>query len=284
MAFPAMSAVPESGQYVDPLRPNVGFGMEVQGNKAGVVVYVYDQDGNPTFFVGGGEFVLRTDIGEAGANGAHDLVADLYRSAGGHELLERTIGPGDGVLATYSQQVVGRLSLRFIHHTKGVLTLQLNEPDSQGRTSLDRPIERVAFGVPTIGTSTNIFANACWPDLRGEWLFRSLQAPSTPEIRVSLPAPTIVSPLTCASPTAGVVEYRDIGRALTLRCLQRSDPLNTRRHDGGCELISEADGTTILSFLMVDAGVHTIRAMPGDLPAMMGGEDKLKTILGRRVD
>lgn len=255
------AAIPSSGQYVDPFRPGVGFGVEVQGDHAGIVIYVYDDEGRPEFYVAGGRFT-RVDSGVPSVS-THVMDADLYRPAGGFQLLDRSILDDLAPPPDFTQDVVGRVRLSFTNRAFGQLSMNLAVPDSSGRTAISRPVQRIAFGVPTLGEGTGPFANACWPDMRGEWVFVDTARPADPSIRANLSTIEIVRPLSCITGTGEVV-YRDLARGLSLVCRGGNDEASIRdgaRLPEGCELQEGSNETPTLSFLLSEYGVERIDAL-----------------------
>jgi hypothetical protein len=277
----AVAAVPESGFYVDPLRSGLGYAIEVQGDKVGIVLYAHHPDGSPEFYVAGGDLVKRSAAGgnEGAVPADHFFQGTLYRASGGFGLLDRSAFSGDGFPPGYEAVPIGELSFRFFVPTQGSVRIDVTTPVAGIATGgVDRAIIKLGFGLGGIGQSPGLTSNACWHDLRGDWVFAHAGDAGAEPLRLSLDS--LTEEPQGADPCQGeraIKTYRDSRRGAELRCVSSSQPADFP--DGqprvqGCELREQGSAQVTLSFWVADVTYSRIvassgplqRATPGNYP------------------
>lgn len=274
----ALAAVPESGFYVDPLRPGLGYAIEVQGDKVGIVLYAHHPDGSPEFYVAGGDLVKRNGAGgnEGAVPDDHFFQGTLYRANGGFGLLERGAFSGDGFPPGYEAVPIGELSFRFFVPTQGSLRIDVTTPVAGIATGgVDRAILKMGFGLGGIGQSPGWTSNACWHDLRGDWVFASTRDAGAEPLRLTLDS--ITEEPQGTDPCLGgraIKTYRDSRRGAELRCVSSNNPSDFP--DGqlrvqGCELREQGRAAVTLSFWIADVTYSRIVASSGPLQASAPG-------------
>lgn len=272
------AAVPESGFYVDPLRPGLGYAIEVQGDKVGVVLYAHHPDGSPEFYVAGGDLEKRNGAG--GNEGAvpedHYFQGTLYRANGGFGLLDRTAFSGDGFPPGYEAVPIGELSFRFFVPTQGSMRIDVATPVAGIATGgVDRAIIKMGFGFRGIGQTPGLTSNACWHDLRGDWVFAKTDDVGAEPIRLTLDS--LIEDPEGANPcldTRAIKTYRDSRRGAELRCVSSNNPSDFA--DGqlrvqGCELREQGSTAVTLSFWIADVTYTRIVASSGPLQSAAVG-------------
>jgi hypothetical protein len=266
----AHASIPEAGFYVDPFRPGIGFALEVQGNRLGIIVYAYAEDGEPEFFTAGGELRLQEGVLEDPVGEVHLLRASLFRPRDGFGLLSRAIFPFESPPPDFADVAVGEIFVRFANASNGSISLVIDQPQ-QGMSagSVTREIVRMSFGYPALGPGFRYVSNGCWPDLRGDWVFVDADQADAEPIRVNLHALEEPTPTeqTCSNRTVKI--YRDVARGLALTCVISDRPEDFTGgivHYGGCEL-RDSSGHPVLSFIPGNMGLQRIQARRGGLPS-----------------
>lgn len=279
-ATSAIAAVPEGGFYVDNERPGLGFAIEVQKERLGLVIYAYGDDGEPEFLTAGGELTVIRNPSEFPVDELHVLRADLYRSSGGYGFLSIERPPG------YLEEKVGEVILQFASAAVGTITIDIQQPlGGLPIGSRVRALTKLNFGFGSIGNTPRFVSSGCWPDLRGEWVFVNTGAQDSPPVRVNLSTLEDLSPNDGACSSRSIKQYRDTGRGLTLSCVNSQNASDFPRGQvtvGGCELHDESS-TVLLSFSLGNMGLTKIQARLGGLPLPTSILDGTGEVVGFRV-
>jgi hypothetical protein len=257
----AFAILPESGMFWEPQNPGQGFYVEVQGNRAAMIVYSYDGDtGKPEIYIVSGE--LRDDASDMGdvvdaplnPNGFYPLhwfQGDLVRFEGGMCLTCPRPAP------EVAAEVVGTASVWF-PGTKWVM-LSVRMPDEPpGRQRQTYILERFNFAYERFVSEDDPDAFLRKHDLRGQWVFVDQTDPHTLPWRFDFDERTPEEPV-WAPPG---ITYRDSARDAELRCVVL--PTSEMPHAFGCEL--HLDGNVLFSAINADIGLNRIHAFLGTLP------------------
>lgn len=279
-ATSAFAAVPEGGFYVDNERPGLGFAIEVQQDRVGLVIYAYGEDGEPEFLTAGGTLTVIRNPSEFPLDEIHLLNADLYRSDGGYGFLsvERP--------TNYREERIGEVSLQFGSSAVGTITINIQKPVAGLPVGTRvRSLTKLSFGFGAIGDIPRLVSNGCWPDLRGEWVFVNAVAEEAAPIRVKLSTVEDLSPNNDACSSRSVKRYEDIERGITLTCVNSENAADFPNNNltlSGCEL-RDASSTPLLSFSLGNMGLTKIQARMGGLPPPSSRLDRTGEVIGFRV-
>jgi hypothetical protein len=262
-AFPSVTfaILPESGMFWEPQNPGQGFYVEVQGDRAAMIVYSYDGDtGKPEIYIVSGD--LRddgTDMGDVSdaplnPNGFHPLHwfgGDLVRFEGGMCLTCPRPAP------EVAAEVVGTARVWF-PWTKFVLVSVHMPNESAGRQRQQYFLERFNFGRERFVSQSDPDAFVWQHDLRGQWVFVDQTDSQALPWRFDFDQRTPEEPV-LAPPG---ITYRDSARDAEFRCLFL--PTAEMPHAFGCEL--HLDGSVLFSARNTDIGLNRIHAFLGTLP------------------
>jgi hypothetical protein len=270
---------PESGYYSNSNRNGEGAFVEVQGNKAAIMIFTYDADGNGMFLLASGDFeqAPQTEQRGEGFYPARMLRGTLYRTWDGPTI--------NSFSRPMRAEPIGRLSALFGygHDFEAYITL---DPVPQGAISTARYFfNRINFGHEQYGTDAFRPADPCWIDLRGEWVFVDQTDPMRPPWRFHFTTLTIQpdpDDMLCPGTQQHFLVYRDVERGAELRCVKvNPDPIDGKNR-WGCELRLEPGGPVQFAFSIRDIGINRVTGSLGS-PAGFGVLRTQERVVGLRV-
>ncbi len=287
-AFAAGGIVPESGTYWSPRRDGEGAFVDYQNGNVTITLFSYDAQGRPVYYFAAGPTQLapQTEAAIAGLYPMRVLRADLFRSENG------PIFNAAGARQLETTRV-GRLFAEFSAVGSVYLEVTLTtQPPEGSMLNWGYVMSRFNFGFPQYGTQiSSQFQQACWRDLRGDWVFVDQTDPQRPAWRFSFGPPEITpgaEGMVCrqaAHLPPQILSYRDPARGATLRCIyassQNPDPLDGRAKNH-CDLRLDGQSEPLFWFAEGDMGLKRISASLGAVRS-----DALRTadrVVGIRVE
>jgi hypothetical protein len=288
----ARAVIPESGMYWNPSYPGLGYYIEHQNGVVTLIIYAYDETGDPEFYIASGQLLTNVPV-EPGGWGpgrlpAHGLSAPLFRVTNGRFITSPLPRPG---VPDFLNARVGSVRVLFDFHNAAEVEVLLDAPPAGQAVMGTAAVQRFNFALGSFGTNAISNARACWPDFRGQWVFvdesNSSRAPWRFNFTEAAPFP---AEQTCPSPNVdhGVV-FRDPSRNAELRCASRNgraDPQTGRTLVPGCELWQ--DGVAQFSIAQPDLGLRRMVGSVGELSTFTVGQPatlrKPERVLGMRMD
>jgi hypothetical protein len=279
--------------YWNPEYPGLGYYIEHQNGVVTLIIYAYDETGDPEFYIASGQLLTNVPV-EPGGWGpgrlpAHGLSAPLFRVTNGRFLT----GPY-AHSETIPDFVSARLGLvRVLFDFQGTATIEvmLDSPPAGQRDSGRVVVSRFGFGFGAFGSNLIVKNLSCWPDFRGQWVFVDESNPARAPWRFNFTeAAPFPAEQTCPSPNVdnGVV-FRDPSRNAELRCANRNgraDPQTGRTLVPGCQLWQ--DGVAQFSIAQPDLGLRRMVGSVGELSTFTVGQPatlrKPERVLGMRMD
>ena len=303
IASSAIAIEPESGIYWSTSRPGEGLLIERQGPNVGLVLYTYDADGEPEFYVAGGaleEGGFTEPVGwTAGYLPLHKVRATLFRTTDGPRFNSVDLFTSENG-REYISTAVGVIEATFQYDNYAEVIIALDEfpvgghPTQRQITSFG--YSRTNFGFSSFGTSvfsgSTDFPVACWNDLSGLWVFVDMVSRGGEPLRFDFALEEVSPPseeMRCA-PQVGeshVLVYVDSSRDVTMRCVNSptGDPDGGRRHIPGCEVTRNASGEALFYFYQQDIGLKRMVGSRGAYPSADSGILRTQDrIIGIRVD
>jgi hypothetical protein len=267
----AAEIIPDSGAYWDVRRNGEGVFIEVQGGKVSMMMFTHDAEGRQAFYTSGGDLISHHPGEQAiiGLYPHHIYRGDLYQTHNG------PIFNGSDASAGQTGFVkVGRVEVWFSKVRALIMIVRLDPPVPAGvfREKI-YVMSRLNFGFEQYGRSiTSGYEEACWTDLRGEWVFVDRTDPDRPPWRFHFSTLEIVpepDEITCRQPATAqpqVLTYRDPHRAATMRCvyasLQLPDPVDGQAKIA-CDVRIDGEAEALFWFHVDDAGLKRISASLG---------------------
>jgi PKD repeat protein len=148
-------SVPQTGVWWNPSASGSGYGVDVQGTKLSLTLYMYESSGRAIWYAG---------ILSQQTDGSYSGSISSY--AGGQSL-------GGTYQAPTSNSTIGSAWLGFTSATQGTLTVT----PSGSSTSVSVPLQRYGFQNNTIGAASSLLQNGVWwaPDQSGRGYFIEAQ-------------------------------------------------------------------------------------------------------------
>lgn len=287
LATKSYAAKPETGFYIDVVRPGIGVALEVQGDKLGVVIYAYASDGRPEFYVAGGDLIRGTSQNTGRV--VHRFAGELYLPRNGFLLATRDEPPFFALPADFENLEVGRLFLEFEDPAQGRLSVLFNadSPTSPGR-SVEKVLLRLPFGVGSTGTGAFAAPNGCWFDLKGTWVFTSTGEPQQGLpvfVNLELVSDEPSTQHRCDDPRR-ILEYRDKAGQGDLRCVVSLNPADFEGgvvRTEGCQWTPTTSEQGRFWFPLIAIGASSIEGSLGVLPLRNSPPSASTGVRGFRV-
>jgi hypothetical protein len=274
---------PESGYYWNSRRDGEGVFLEVQGNKAALMLFTYDADGNGMFLLASGDFEQAPEVEQyaAGYYPVRMLRGVLYRTWDGPTL--------NSYARPMRAEPIGQLVAEFGVGFSFTVHITLDEVPLGAIRTARYIFSRLNFGYEQYGVGELRPAEPCWIDLRGEWVFVDQTDPTRPPWRFNFTTLTIQpdpEDMLCPSDQQHFLIYRDVERGAELRCVKANRPNQPDPIDGrsryGCELRLEPGGPVQFAFSFMDIGVDRITGSLGS-PTGFGVLRSQERVVGLRV-
>jgi hypothetical protein len=293
LAFgPVRAVIPESGLYWSAAYPGLGYYIEHQNGVVTLIIYAYDETGDPEFYIASGPLLTNVPVESSGWGAgrlpAHGLSAPLFRVTNGRFGTGPLERPG---VPDFASRRVGVVRVTFDFHGFALVEVELDSPPTGQRIGGVISINRFSFAYGGFGRELPLQVRPCYPDLRGQWVFvdesNSARAPWRFNFTEAAPFP---AEQTCPSPNVdyGVV-FRDPTRNAELRCADRNGRADTqtgRTLIEGCELWQ--DGVAQFSIAQPDLGLRRMVGSIGELspfvPGLRSTLRKPERVLGMRMD
>lgn len=272
---------PESGLYWQPITNGTGYSIEIQGDVATLIIYTFDNGGQPVFYFGSGPIQDGGTVEQVayieGYLPTNSLGGELYRLVDGLPFGHFSLTPP----GFPQNSAVGSFLLTFGYYGSPFLEVFL-PTESGGVARSSTVLKRYNFGYPGFGTN-QYTGQPCFVDMRGEWVVVDESDPLRAPWRFNFTEVSgeSVNPFTC--PGDLDITFRDPVRQAVLHCerTNRPPPGVTLKYDG-CELTQDAQ--IVFNINRADLGLERFVGSLGELP--LEGSEILRRpqrVIGIRV-